>query len=93
MSIEFSAAIAEGEYETFRALLGSLPGDYDMWLRVRARGKARAFRERRVVLDDINISAEEFRSHCKRMKKPDFSVASLDQCAREKGLCRDWSET
>ena len=87
MSIEYCAAIAEEEYETFRALLTTtLPTDYDMWLRVRARGKARAFRERSVVLGVINISPQQFRSYCKRMKKPDFSIATLDRCAREKAL-------
>ena len=57
-----------------------------MWLRVRARGKARALSERKVVLDEIDITPQEFRAYCDRMKKPDFSIATLDRCAREKAL-------
>jgi hypothetical protein len=90
MSIEYCAAIAEEEYGTFRTLLTtSLPNEYQMWLRVRARGKARAFSERRVVIDEIDVSPQQFRSFCNRMKKPDFSIAALDRCAREKALSRD----
>ena len=90
MSIEYCAAIAEEDYDTFRTLLTtSLPNEYDMWVRVRARGKARAFRERSVVIDEIDISPQEFSSFCNRMKNSDFSIAALDRCAREKALSRD----
>jgi hypothetical protein len=94
MSIEYCAAIAEDDYETFRALLTTiLPSNYEMWLRVRARGKARAFKERSVVLREIDISPQQFHSFCTRMKKPDFSIATLDRCAREKALIPDHSKT
>ena len=87
MSIEYSAAIAEKDYDAFRTLLTtSLPGEYEMWLRVRARGKARALNERKVIFDEIDITPQEFRAYCDRMRKPDFSLATLDRCAREKAL-------
>jgi hypothetical protein len=85
MSIEYTAAIAKDDYEAFRTLLmTTLPSDYEMWLRVRARGKARAFRERKVIIKEIEITPDEFSAYCKRMKRPDFSLATLDRYAREK---------
>jgi hypothetical protein len=86
MSIEYVAAIAEDDYRAFRILVTTeLPQDYDMWLRVRERGKLRAD-GRGVSLVRIEVSPEEFGLYCKRQRRPDFSLAALDRCAREKGI-------
>jgi hypothetical protein len=86
MSIEHVAAIAEDDYRAFRILVTTeLPQDYCMWLRVRERGKLRAD-GRGVSLVEIEISPEEFGSYCKSQRRPDFSLAALDRCAREKAV-------
>jgi hypothetical protein len=47
MSVEYIAWLAEDDYEAFKMIMTtSLPSDYEMWLRVRERGKSRAFNER-----------------------------------------------
>jgi hypothetical protein len=85
MGIEYIAVIAEEDYKAFKVLVTTtLPRDYEMWLRVRERGKLRAFRERGAVLTEIEVSPEEFGAYCKRRKRPDFSIAALDLCARDK---------
>ena len=85
MSIEYIAVIAEEDYKAFKILVTTtLPGDYEMWLRVRDRGKLRAANERSAQLTEIAITPEEFGFYCKRLKRPDFSIAALDGCAREK---------
>jgi hypothetical protein len=86
MSIEYVAAIAEDDYRAFRILVTTeLPQDYGMWLRVRERGKLRAD-GRGVSLVQIEVSPEEFGSYCKSQRRPDFSLAALDRCAREKAV-------
>jgi hypothetical protein len=87
MRIEYIAAIAEEDYQTFKAMLTTtLPDDYEMWLRVRERGSVRALEERAAVLTEVEISPEEFRDYCKGLRRPDFSIAALDRCAREKAF-------
>jgi len=87
MGIEYIAVIRKHHYKCFKILMTtSLPRDYDMWLRVRERGKVRAFEERGVVFDEVEVSPIEFGSYCKALKRPDFSIISLDRCARAKVL-------
>ena len=51
MGIEYIAVIAEEDYKAFKILVTTtLPGDYEMWLRVRDRGKLRAANERSAQL-------------------------------------------
>ena len=84
MGIEYIAVIAEEDYKAFKVLVTTtLPRDYEMWLRVRERGKLRAFRQRGAVLTEIEVSPEEFGAYCRRLKRPDFSIAALDLCARD----------
>jgi hypothetical protein len=59
-----------------------------MWLRVRERGKLRAVTERAAVITEVELSPQEFGAYCKGLKKPDFSIAALDRCAREKGIAQ-----
>lgn len=90
MVIEYIAVIAEDDYHAFKILVSTpLPRDYDMWLRVRERGKLRAIRERGAVFVELEVSPEEFRAYCKGLKRRDFSITGLDRCAREKGLAED----
>jgi hypothetical protein len=87
MGIEYIAVVAEGDYFAFKILVSTtLPRDYEMWLRVRERGKLRAMRERGAVLVDVEISPEEFGAYCKGLRRPDFSMTALDRCARDKGI-------
>ena len=87
MGIEYIAVIAEEDYKAFKILVTTtLPRDYEMWLRVRERGKLRAVRERGVFLIEFEVSPEVFGAYCKRRKRPDFSIAALDLCAREKAI-------
>ena len=89
MEIEYIAFIAEDHYKAFKIIVTTtLPRDYEMWLRVRERGKARAFKERAAILTEVEVSPKEFGAYCKRLKKPDFSLSALDQCAREKGIAQ-----
>jgi hypothetical protein len=89
MGIEYIAGIKEHDYQTFRILLTtSLPRDYQMWRRVRDRGKFRARNERGTVLIEILISPMEFGEYCRGLKRRDFSIASLDRCARAKAFAR-----
>jgi hypothetical protein len=89
MSVEYVASIAKADYSTFKIVLTTpLPDDYEMWLRVRYRGKLRALAERGLELAEIAISPIEFGEYCKRLKRPDFSIAGLDRCAREKALAQ-----
>jgi hypothetical protein len=90
MGIEYIAAIAERDYETFRTMLTTpLPSDYEMWLRVRERGKVRAFKERGVISDEVEIIPQEFSAYCNGLTRPDFTIATLDRCAREKVLAKN----
>jgi hypothetical protein len=87
MGIEYRAVIAEEDYHAFKMLVStSLPREYEMWLRVRERGKLRAMWERDTALVDVEVRLEEFGAYCKSLKRPDFSITALDRCARAKGI-------
>jgi hypothetical protein len=65
MGIEYIAVIAEDDYHAFKILVSTeLPREYEMWLRVRERGKLRAIREWGSVLVEVEICAEEFGAYC-----------------------------
>jgi hypothetical protein len=84
MGIEYIAAFAEEDYRAFKILVSTtLPREYEMWLRVRERGKLRAIRERGADYVEVHVSPEEFGAYCKGLKRPDYSIAALD---REKGV-------
>jgi hypothetical protein len=90
MGVGYIARINDDDYETFRTLMStSLPADYQMWLRVRERGKVREFDERGTTFTEIEISPEEFYAYCKALEKPDFGIASLDGGARAKARARE----
>jgi hypothetical protein len=87
MGIEYVAVIAEEDYHAFKILVSTpLPREYEMWLRVRERGKLRAAQEREAVFVEVELSPEEFGAYCKRLRRPDFSITALDRCAREKAI-------
>src|ERR1700724_3381751 len=87
MGIEYIAIIAEDDYHAFKILVSTLlPREYEMWLRVRERGKLRGMQERDAVFVEVEVRPEEFGAYCKRLKRPDFSITALDRCAREKGM-------
>jgi hypothetical protein len=89
MGIEYIAFIAEDHYTAFKIILSTtLPRDYGMWLRVRERGKHRAFTERAATVTEVEVSPLEFGAYCKGLKRTDFSVASLDRYAREKAVAQ-----
>ena len=89
MAAEYFAIIAEEDYRAFQVLVSTpLPREYDMWMRVRDRGKLRAMGERAAAIIDIEITPEEFAAYCKQQRRPDFSIVALDLCARAKGLTR-----
>jgi|SRR5580704_6584321 hypothetical protein len=72
MSIEYIAAIAEEDYGVFKILVSTaLPREYDMWLRVRERGKLRAMQEREAVTVEVAVRPEEIGAYCKSLKRPD----------------------
>src|SRR6516165_9264911 len=78
MSIEYIAVIADEDYHAFKILVSTpLPREYDMWLRVRERGKLRAVEERDVVVVEVQVRPEEFGPYCKGLKRPDFSITAL----------------
>jgi hypothetical protein len=90
MRIEYIGAIAEEDYETFRIMLTTtIPSSHEMWLRVTERRKDRAFKERGAILDEVEITPEEFTAFCNRLKRPDFSIATFDHCAHEKALAQN----
>jgi hypothetical protein len=87
MGIEYVAVIAEDDYHAFKILVSTpLPREYEMWLRVRERGKLRGMQERDAVFVEVEVRPEEFGAYCKRLKRSDFSITALDRCAREKGM-------
>jgi hypothetical protein len=87
MGIEYVAVIAEEDYHAFKILVSTtLPREYEMWLRVRERGKLRAMLERDAVFVEVEVHPEEFGAYCKSLKRPDFSITALDRCARAKGI-------
>jgi hypothetical protein len=87
MGIEYVAVIAEEAYHAFKILVSTpLPRGYDMWLRVRERGKLRAMQEREAVIVEVEVCPEEFGAYCKRLRRPDFSITALDRCARAKAI-------
>jgi hypothetical protein len=89
MGIEYIAVIAEDDYKAFKILvITTLPRDYEMWWRVRERGKLRAVKERAAVIAEVQLSPQEFGAYCKGLKRPDFSIAALDRCAREKAVAQ-----
>src|SRR5579859_6691696 len=89
MATEYFAFIAEEDYTAFQILVTTpLPRDYDMWLRVRERGKLRAEIERAARVIEIQITPTEFGAYCKQVTRRDFSIAALDGCARQKGVAR-----
>ena len=84
MTIEYIASIAEADYKMFRILITTpLPDDYETWLLVRERGKLRAV-DRGATVAEVEVSLMEFAAYCKGLKKPNFSIGTLDQYAREK---------
>jgi hypothetical protein len=94
MGIEYMAVIAEDDYKAFTILVTTtLPRDYDMWCRVRDRGKVRAVRERAAIITEVEVSPQEFGAYCKGLKRPDFSIAGLDRCAREKAIAQGLGRT
>ena len=87
MSIECIASIAEAEYKMFRIVMTTeLPDDYQMWLRVRERGKLTALTVRGVSVTEIEVSLIEFAAFAKGLRNPNFSIGALDQYAREKAM-------
>jgi hypothetical protein len=91
MGVEYVAVIAEDDYHAFKILVSTpLPREYDMWLRVRERGKLRAIEERDAVVVEVQVRPEEFGAYCKGLKRPDFSIRALDRCARAKGIAEGW---
>jgi hypothetical protein len=56
--------------------------------RVRERGKLRALTERGASVSEIEVSPMEFAAYCKGLKRPDFSIVSLDRYAREKAIAQ-----
>jgi hypothetical protein len=89
MNIEYMASIAKADYKMFRILITTpLPDDYETWLLVRERGKLRAVTERAATVTEIEVSLMEFAAYCKGFKKPNFSIGTLDQCAREKAMAQ-----
>jgi hypothetical protein len=87
MGIEYMAVIAEEDYHAFKILVSTpLPREFDMWLRVRARGKLRAIAEQDAVIVEVAVRPEEFGAYCKGLRRPDFSITALDRCARQKGI-------
>ena len=85
MAVEYLAKIAEEDYEAFKALMGNLlPAEYEMWLRVRARGRLRASEEGLVTVKEIEVHPDEFKTFCGEMARPDFGIYRLDMFAREK---------
>jgi hypothetical protein len=42
--------------------------------------------ERDAVCVEVEVRPEEFGAYCKGLKRPDFSIAALDRCARAKGI-------
>jgi hypothetical protein len=90
MHVEYVAAIAEDDYETFKTVLTTeLPRDYEMWLRVRQRGKLRALNEGATKVVEVDVTPDDFGAYCRGLKRPDFSIASLDLCAVEKAAHGD----
>jgi hypothetical protein len=86
MRTEYIASIAEADYKMFRIVMTTpLPDDYETWLRVRERGKLRALVEHGASVTEVEVSLIEFAAYCKGLKKPNFSLGTLDQYAREKG--------
>ena len=86
MNTEYIASIAEADYKMFRIVMTTpLPDDYETWLRVRERGKLRALVEHGASVTEVEVSLIEFAAYCKGLKKPNFSLGTLDQYAREKG--------
>ena len=77
MGIEYVAVIAEEDYHAFKILVSTpLPREYEMWLRVRERGKLRAKQERDAIIVEVDVRPEEFGAYCKHLKRPDFSITA-----------------
>jgi hypothetical protein len=93
MTVEYIASIAEADYPAFKIIITTtLPNDYEMWLRVRDRGKVRAKTERGAMVTEIEVTPFEFGVYSKALKRPDFSIAGLDRYARKKAISQS-SET
>jgi hypothetical protein len=89
MSIEYIASIAQADYKMFRILVTTpLPDDYETWLLVRERGKLRALTGGAATVTEIEVSLMEFAAYCKALKNPNFSIGTLDQCARDKAMAQ-----
>src|ERR1700693_4747878 len=83
------AAIRKDDYNVFRLIITTeLPAKYEVWLQIIKCGKLKAFQERGITVHDIEISPIEFGNYCKKMESPDFSITSLDHCARTKALAQ-----
>ena len=50
------------------------------------RGKSRVFKERGTICDEIEVSPLEFAAYCNALQRRDFSIDTLDRCARAKAL-------
>jgi hypothetical protein len=87
MGIEYIADIKEEHFQTFKVLLNpTLSRNYPTWVRFRTKEKLRAFEERAATVIEIEVSPIEFGNYCRSLERPDFSIRSLDECARAKSL-------
>ena len=87
MAVEYIAHIEEDDYEAFRGILGTwLPAEYEMWLRVRDRGRLRLLTDGTAV-EEIAVFPDEFVAFCNKSRHSDFSIYWLDRFAREKAFC------
>jgi hypothetical protein len=87
MAVEYAAWIAERDYEAFKEMLAPImPDSYELWLRVRERGRRRAFEESSVTFEEVEVSPDEFRTFCTRRTRPEFNIYGLDLYAREKAF-------
>jgi hypothetical protein len=84
VAVEYIAHIEEDDYEAFRGILGAwLPGEYQMWLRVRDRGRLRLLTDG-IAVEEITVFPDEFIAFCNKSKRSDLGIYWLDSFAREK---------
>jgi hypothetical protein len=84
--VEYMAYIEEDDYEAFRGILGGwLPAEYEMWLRVRDRGRLRLLTDGAAV-EEITVFRSSWRFAISRDGQTSASTGSIALRARKRGM-------
>jgi hypothetical protein len=91
VAVEYIAAIRKDDYRIFRMIITTeLPDKYEVWLQALEGRKRKTSQERRMTVEEVEVTPIEFGNYCRGSGIRDFNLASLDSCARAKASTQPW---